>query len=40
MKYRNWFATRVMWGLVAFLVLVWLWEFNWKPQYRPVYDFS
>jgi hypothetical protein len=27
-----------MWGLVAFLVLVWLWEFNWKPQYRPVYE--
>ena len=32
------FTNRVLIGMVAFFVLVGLWEFRWKPQYRPLYE--
>jgi tetratricopeptide (TPR) repeat protein len=31
-------TNRVLIGMVAFFVLVGLWEFRWKPQYRPLYE--
>jgi tetratricopeptide (TPR) repeat protein len=33
-----WFTNRVYLGIVIFLVLVGMWEFKWKPQYRPYYE--
>ncbi len=38
MKHRFWFTNRVVLGLLVFLVLVGIWEFRWKPQYRPYYE--
>lgn len=35
---RFWFANRVILGLAAFFVLVGMWEYRWKPQYRPHYE--
>ena len=37
MKLKYWLTNRVMLGMLAFFVLVGLWEFHWKPQYRPLY---
>jgi hypothetical protein len=37
MKLKYWLTNRVLLGMIAFFVLVGLWEFRWKPQYRPVY---
>lgn len=37
MKLKYWLTNRVILGMLAFFVLVGLWEFHWKPQYRPVY---
>jgi tetratricopeptide (TPR) repeat protein len=31
-------TNRVLIGMVVFFVLVGLWEFRWKPQYRPLYE--
>lgn len=31
-------TNRVLIGMVTFFVLVGLWEFRWKPQYRPLYE--
>lgn len=31
-------TNRVILGAIAFFVLVGLWEFRWKPQYRPHYE--
>src|SRR5690242_12496431 len=38
MNRRRWFRNRVFWGLVIFAVVMGLWEFRWKPQYRPYYE--
>lgn len=38
MRRRYWFTNRVVWGLVIFLVAVGIWEFHFKPQYRPFYE--
>src|SRR6185369_17727094 len=32
------FTNRVILGTIAIFVLVGLWEFAWKPQYRPPYE--
>lgn len=37
MRLKYWLTNRVILGMLAFFVLVGLWEFHWKPQYRPVY---
>ena len=36
--YRFWLTNRVLIGMVIFFVGVGLWEFKWKPQYRPYYE--
>lgn len=33
-----WFTNRVLLGMVAFFLLTGLWEYRWKPQYRPYYE--
>ncbi|MDP9267812.1 MAG: hypothetical protein M3P27_05735 [Acidobacteriota bacterium] len=38
MKYRMWFANRVVIGMVVFFIVMAMWEFKWKPQYRPFYE--
>ena len=38
MKYRAWLTNRVIIGMVLFFVIMALWEFKWKPQYRPFYE--
>ncbi|MGI9101625.1 MAG: tetratricopeptide repeat protein [Terriglobales bacterium] len=38
MKRRHWFTNRVLWGLVLFMIAVGIWEFRYKPQYRPYYE--
>lgn len=38
MRRKTWWSNRLFLGLVVFLVLVGLWEFKWKPQYRPYYE--
>src|SRR3954470_8746365 len=38
MKYRQWFTNRVVIGMVLFFVIMAMWEFKWKPQYRPFYE--
>lgn len=38
MNLRFWLTNRVLWGLAVLLVVVGLWEFRWKPQYRPFYE--
>ncbi len=38
MKRRFWFTNRVIWGLLIFLAAVGVWEFKYKPQYRPYYE--
>ncbi len=38
MKAKRWFTNRVVWGLLVFLVGVGIWEFRYKPQYRPFYE--
>ncbi len=35
---RRWFTNRVIWGLLIFLVGIGVWEFHFKPQYRPFYE--
>jgi hypothetical protein len=34
----RWLQNRVILGMVIFFVLVGLWEFRWKPQYKPSYE--
>ncbi len=38
MKLRNLIFNRVILGMLLFFVLVAIWEFQLKPQYRPAYD--
>ncbi len=39
LRARNWwFTNRVLVGMAVFFVLIGMWEFRWKPQYRPYYD--
>ena len=35
---KFWFTNRVLIGAVLFFTAVGLWEFHWKPQYRPYYE--
>ncbi|MBI2679329.1 MAG: tetratricopeptide repeat protein [Candidatus Koribacter versatilis] len=38
MKFKAWFTNRVVIGMVLFFVIMAMWEFKWKPQYRPFYE--
>ncbi len=38
MNLMFWLTNRVLIGLLLFFTLVGLWEFKWKPQYRPHYE--
>jgi len=38
MKLKDWLFNRVILGMLLFFVLVALWEFRLKPQYRPHYN--
>lgn len=38
MRRSPWFLNRVFWGMFLFLFVVALWEFYWKPQYKPMYE--
>ncbi|MGH9579755.1 MAG: tetratricopeptide repeat protein [Terriglobales bacterium] len=38
MKLKDWLFNRVILGMLLFFVLVALWEFRLKPQYRPYYN--
>lgn len=38
MIHRRWFRNRVLWGMTIFFIVIGLWEFRWKPQYRPYYE--
>ncbi len=38
MKFRDLIFNRVILGMLAFFVLIAIWEFSLKPQYRPSYD--
>jgi len=35
---RWFFGNRVFLGMLLFFILIALWEFHWKPQYRPFYE--
>ncbi len=39
-KRRLFITNRVVLGIVAIFLLVGLWEFKWKPQYRPLYELA
>lgn len=38
MRYKQWLTNRVLIGMVLFFVIMAMWEFKWKPQYRPFYE--
>ncbi|HEY3927963.1 MAG TPA: tetratricopeptide repeat protein [Candidatus Koribacter sp.] len=35
---KFWLFNRVVAGLIVFMIATALWEFEWKPQYRPYYE--
>ncbi|HTK95680.1 MAG TPA: hypothetical protein VL382_08570 [Terriglobales bacterium] len=38
MNYKRWLTNRVIIGMVLFFGIMAMWEFKWKPQYRPFYE--
>ncbi len=36
--FRMWVTNRVIAGMVIFFIGIGMWEFKWKPQYRPYYE--
>ena len=38
LSWLRFLTNRVLIGMVVFFMLVGLWEFRWKPQYRPLYE--
>ena len=38
MRFKPWLTNRVIIGMLLFFGLMAMWEFKWKPQYRPFYE--